>query len=61
LKAAPDDPDGWAQLVRSYMVLGRADDARAALAEARTALAGDAAKVAVVDAAARAAGLEMQQ
>jgi cytochrome c-type biogenesis protein CcmH len=61
LKAAPDDPDGWAQLVRSYMVLGRADDARAALADARTALAGDAAKVALVDAAARAAGLETQQ
>jgi cytochrome c-type biogenesis protein CcmH len=61
LKTTPDDPEGWAQLVRSYMVLGRADDARAALAAARTALAGDAAKVAVVEAAAREAGLETQQ
>jgi cytochrome c-type biogenesis protein CcmH len=61
LKAARDDPEGWAQLVRSYMVLGRADDARAALADARTALAGDAAKVAIVDAAAREAGLETGQ
>jgi cytochrome c-type biogenesis protein CcmH len=61
LKISPDDPDGWAQLVRSYMVLGRADDARAALTDARAALAGDAAKVAVVEAAAREAGLETTQ
>jgi cytochrome c-type biogenesis protein CcmH len=58
LKTAPDDAAGWAQLVRSYMVLGRADDARAALTEARAALATDAAKLAVVEAAAREAGVE---
>jgi hypothetical protein len=39
------------------MVLGRADDARNALADARTALAGDAAKIALVETAAREAGL----
>ncbi len=51
------DADGWAQLIRSYMVLGRPDDARAALDKAHTALAGDAAKIARVDATARDAGL----
>ena len=57
LRTEPADADGWARLIRSYMVLGRADDARAALVEARTALAGDAAKLATVEAAAREAGL----
>jgi cytochrome c-type biogenesis protein CcmH len=61
LQAAPDDPEGWAQLVRSYMVLGQPDQAQAALGEARTALAGDAAKIATVETAAREAGLETQQ
>ncbi|HVY20491.1 MAG TPA: c-type cytochrome biogenesis protein CcmI [Bauldia sp.] len=61
LKAAPDDAQGWAQLVRSYMVLGRPDDARAALADARTALAADQAKVAIVETAAREAGVEAGQ
>ena len=32
LEGAPDDPEGWARLVRSYMVLGRDQDAKAALA-----------------------------
>jgi cytochrome c-type biogenesis protein CcmH len=57
LKVSPDDADGWARLVRSYMVLGRPDAARAALADARAALGGDAAKIAVVEASARDAGL----
>jgi cytochrome c-type biogenesis protein CcmH len=57
LKTRPSDADGWARLIRSYIVLGRADDARAALVGARTALAGDAAKLATVEAAAREAGL----
>jgi cytochrome c-type biogenesis protein CcmH len=57
LKSEPGDADGWARLVRSYMVLGRADDARAALADARVALAGDAAKLAAVEVAARDAGV----
>ena len=40
------DPDGWLRLVRSYMVLGEAEKARAAAAEARRALANDEAKLA---------------
>ena len=32
------DPDGWVRLLRSYMVLGESEKARAALADARRAL-----------------------
>src|SRR3546814_18632285 len=32
LEAEPADPDGWLRLARSYLVLGDADKARAALA-----------------------------
>jgi cytochrome c-type biogenesis protein CcmH len=35
LKASPDDPAGWARLVRSYGVLGDTDAQAKALAEAR--------------------------
>ena len=52
LKASPDDAEGWARLIRSYMVLGRRADAETALADARKALAGDAAKLAAVEAVA---------
>ncbi len=31
LRENPDDPEGWQRLVRSYMVLGRTDEAREAL------------------------------
>jgi cytochrome c-type biogenesis protein CcmH len=49
----PDDVDGWAQLIRSYIVLGRTDDARAALATARDVFTGnDAALATIEDAAA---------
>jgi len=57
LKSEPGDADGWARLVRSYMVLDRAADAEAAVAQARGALAGDAAKLAEIDAAVRELGL----
>jgi len=57
LETEPDDAEGWARLVRSYMVLGRRDDARAALDEARSALAGAADKLALVESEARATGL----
>ncbi|MBN9020698.1 MAG: tetratricopeptide repeat protein, partial [Rhizobiales bacterium] len=57
LAAEPNDAEGWARLVRSYMVLGRQDDARAALDGARSALAGAADKLALVESEARAAGL----
>lgn len=57
LKTAPDDPEGWARLIRSYVVLGRRADAEAALADARKALAGDATKLAPVEATATELGL----
>lgn len=41
LKKNGSDPQGWAQLVRSYRVLGQFDKAQAAVAEARKALAND--------------------
>ena len=37
LESEPDDVDGWLRLIRSYVVLGRAEDAADA---ARIALAG---------------------
>jgi cytochrome c-type biogenesis protein CcmH len=58
LKTQPDDAEGWARLVRSYMVLGRTDDARTALDDARVALAGDPDKLATVESEAKAAGLK---
>jgi cytochrome c-type biogenesis protein CcmH len=57
LEGDPGDADGWARLIRSYMVLNRPADARAALDKARTALAEDADKRALVDETARAVGL----
>lgn len=41
LKQNGSDPVGWAQLVRSYRVMGQNDRAQAAIADARQALAGD--------------------
>jgi cytochrome c-type biogenesis protein CcmH len=57
LDGDPGDANGWARLIRSYMVLDRVADARAALVRARSALASDAGKLAIVDSAAREAGL----
>jgi cytochrome c-type biogenesis protein CcmH len=57
LETNSGDAQGWAQLVRSYVVLGRAEQARAALAKARTALAADKDKTAIVEDAARSVGL----
>jgi len=50
-------PADWAQLVRSLAVLGRRDEAVQVLAEARSTFAADAAGRALVEAAAREAGL----
>jgi cytochrome c-type biogenesis protein CcmH len=58
LESEPADADGWARLVRSYMVLGRAEDAHAALVKARVALSGDAPGLAAVEATARQVGVE---
>jgi cytochrome c-type biogenesis protein CcmH len=57
LESEPGDAEGWARLVRSYMVLGRPDDARAALGRARAALEGNTDKLALVESEARAMGL----
>ena len=57
LEADPGDADGWARLIRSYMVLNRPDEAAAALAKARTALAGKPDGLARVEAEARSAGV----
>ena len=57
LETEPGDAQSWAQLVRSYVVLGRPDDARAVLVKAKAALASDKAKTAIVEEAARTAGL----
>src|SRR6478752_4610072 len=43
------DVEGWLRLVRSYMVLGQPDKARAAVVDARRALAGDAVKLQRLD------------
>ena len=41
LQSDGSDVEGWMRLVRSYMVLGEPDKARATVADARRALAGD--------------------
>ena len=43
------DVEGWLRLLRAYMVLGDRDKARAAVAEARSALAREPAKLRVLD------------
>jgi cytochrome c-type biogenesis protein CcmH len=57
LKADPGDADGWARLMRSYMVLNKPADARTALADARGAFVDDPDKTAIIEAAARDLGL----
>ncbi|MEL6062459.1 c-type cytochrome biogenesis protein CcmI [Methylobacterium sp. DCY52] len=58
LKAGGGTPDEWLRLVRSRAVLGEHDQAAAALARARTALAGDPQGLAQVEQGARAIGLD---
>lgn len=58
LRADGRDLDGWQRLLRSWTVLGNKDRAKAALGEARKALAGDAAALGRLDAFARSLGLE---
>lgn len=52
------DLDGWRRLVRAYIVLGEADNARLAVAAARKALGGDPAKQRQFDEFAKALGIE---
>ena len=51
LKDDPKDGPGWIRLVRAYHVLGEDDKARAALADARKAFAGDKTMLAAFDTA----------
>jgi cytochrome c-type biogenesis protein CcmH len=52
------DVEGWLRLVRSYLVLGQPEKARAAVIDARRALAGDAVKLRRLDDLLRGLGLE---
>jgi cytochrome c-type biogenesis protein CcmH len=52
------DPEGWLRLVRSYMVLDEPDKARAAVADARRALAGDPTKLRQFEDLLRTLGIE---
>jgi cytochrome c-type biogenesis protein CcmH len=52
------DPEGWLRLVRSYMVLGEPEKARAAAGDARRALVGDPAKLRQFEDLVKALGLE---
>jgi cytochrome c-type biogenesis protein CcmH len=52
------DLEGWLRLVRSYMVLGERDKARAAAGEARHALASDPEKLRQIDDLVKGLGLE---
>ncbi|HEY4403166.1 MAG TPA: c-type cytochrome biogenesis protein CcmI [Xanthobacteraceae bacterium] len=52
------DLEGWLRLVRSYMVLGERDKARAAAGEARHALASDPDKVRKIDELVKGLGIE---
>jgi cytochrome c-type biogenesis protein CcmH len=58
LKTDGSDADGWLRLMRAYMVLGERDKARAAAADARRALAGEADKVQRIDELVKGLGLE---
>jgi cytochrome c-type biogenesis protein CcmH len=57
LKTDSKDLNGWMQLVRSYVVLGRSADANAALAEARSNFAGDDKALAQLQALAQVLGI----
>jgi cytochrome c-type biogenesis protein CcmH len=51
------DVDGWIKLLRSYVVLGQPDKARATLSDARSALKGDPAKLRQLDEGAKNLGV----
>jgi cytochrome c-type biogenesis protein CcmH len=57
LKKSGADPEGWIMLARSYRTLGRNEQADAAIADARRALAADPAKLEAFNAAAARLGL----
>ncbi len=57
LRQEPNDPEGWARLIRSYKMMQRDSEAVTALADAKTALAADPQQIADLDALARELGL----
>jgi cytochrome c-type biogenesis protein CcmH len=57
LEDNPDDPEGWARLIRSRMIMGDASGARSALDTATSVFAGMPEKLAIVMASARESGL----
>jgi cytochrome c-type biogenesis protein CcmH len=58
LRQDGSDVDGWQRLVRSYVVLGEPDKARAAVADARRALASDPGKLQRLDDFVKGLGIE---
>ncbi len=58
LKNDGSDLDGWVRLVRAYMVLGDRDRARAAMSDARRALAGEVEKLRQFDTAVKGLGVD---
>jgi cytochrome c-type biogenesis protein CcmH len=58
LQSDGSDPEAWSRLVRSYMVLGEPERARAAAGDARRALASDPAKLRQFEDLVKALGLE---
>ena len=57
IEAEGGEPGDWARLVNAYAVLGQADKARAAMAEARTRFADDPMALSLITNAAKQAGL----
>jgi cytochrome c-type biogenesis protein CcmH len=49
LQTNPNDPEGWQRLVRAYAVLGDTEKAKAALADARKAMAKNPAALAAIN------------
>jgi cytochrome c-type biogenesis protein CcmH len=58
LQANPNDPEGWQRLVRAYAVLGDTEKAKAALADARKAMAKNPAALAALNEEAKANKLD---
>jgi len=54
LQTNPNDPEGWQRLVRAYAVLGDTEKAKAALADARKAMAKNPAALTAIDEEAKA-------
>ena len=60
LRREPGDSESWRRLIRSYVVLGRADDARSALERAKTGLEADPEQLREVTEFAAGLGIETQ-